>query len=113
MKYCKNCGQELPEEADFCTNCGEQCYYRVEPTHQPQANANNNSTLKNVALAFMIIATVTSAAMLIPLCWCIPMTVSYSKKIKAGEPVSTGFKICTLIFVNVVAGVLMLVDNQE
>ena len=112
MKYCKNCGQELPEEADFFSNCGAQCYYKVEPTHQPQSNANEGSTLKTLALVFMIIATVISGFAIIPLCWCIPMTVYYSKRIKTGEPIDIGFKICTLLFVSTLSGILMLVDNK-
>ena len=112
MKYCKNCGQELPEEADFCSNCGAQCYYKVEPTHQPQSNANEGSTLKTLALVFMIIATVISGFAIIPLCWCIPMTVRYYRYTKGEGTLSTAFKVCTLLFVSLISGILMLVDED-
>ena len=36
---------------------------------------------------------------------------SYSRKIEVGERVGIAFKICTLIFINTVAGILMLCDN--
>jgi len=45
---------------------------------------------------------------LIPLAWMIPMTVHYFKKTRAGEPTTLTFKICTLLFVNLLAGIFML-----
>jgi len=41
------------------------------------------------------------------------MTVSYFRKINEREPVRKSFRICTLIFVNIVAGILLLCDNGE
>lgn len=46
------------------------------------------------------------------LAWTIPMFVSYNRKTKRGEQVSTAFKVCTLLFVNLIAGILMLCDNN-
>lgn len=50
---------------------------------------------------------------LIPLAWCIPMTVSYFKNVNNGAPVSTGVKVCSLIFVSMVGGILMLCDKEN
>ena len=50
---------------------------------------------------------------LIPLIWGIPMTVHYFKATKNKKPVGVGFKVCTLLFVNLVAGILMLCDNSN
>lgn len=41
------------------------------------------------------------------------MTVSYWHAVEENRPVSTGFKVCTLIFVNIIAGILMLCDNKN
>lgn len=60
---------------------------------------------------FMIIGSVVMAAAIIPLIWCIPMYMHYSKCAETGKHPSLAFKICTLLFVNVVAGILMLVDD--
>ena len=49
---------------------------------------------------------------LIPLAWEIPMVIVLSDKIKNGKPISTGFKVCTLLFVNTVAGILLLCDKE-
>ena len=50
--------------------------------------------------------------LLIPLCWCIPMTVSVYKAYKGKKDLSTGFKVCTLLFVSLVGGILLLCDND-
>ena len=71
------------------------------------------SGLATVAKILMIVSTVVTGLYLIPLAWCIPMTISYSNKLKNGLPVSTGFKICTLLFVNTIAGILMLCDKDN
>lgn len=60
----------------------------------------------------MIISCVAGGWALIPLCWMLPMTISYSRAIKEGREVSTAFKVCTLIFVNLISGILMLVSDD-
>lgn len=40
------------------------------------------------------------------------MTVRYRRKRANFEPVGLAFKICTLLFVSTVAGILMLCDND-
>lgn len=95
----------------------------VQPAPQQQyANANNfqpicqdsNQTLKTVIKVFMIIACVAQGWMIIPLAWCIPMTVSVCKSLKTGRPIGMGMKICTLLFVSLVSGIclLCLKDNE-
>lgn len=42
----------------------------------------------------------------------IPMTVIYWTKIKNGEDVVIGFKVCALLFANLVAGIFMLCDTK-
>jgi len=106
MKYCTKCAAQLPDEAVFCTGCG------ASTNTQPEEQAKE-STLKTVAKIFMLISTILMGLWLIPLAWCIPMTVSYWKKIKSGAPIGVGFKICSLLFVSTIAGVIMLCDNEK
>ena len=107
MKYCTHCGKEMLDEAIMCVSCG--C--AVE-TPKVSVSAKDDNTLAVIAKVFMIISCVCLGFLIIPLAWCIPMTVSYSRKLENHEPISTGFKVCTLIFVNVVAGILMLVMDD-
>ena len=69
--------------------------------------------MQTIALVFMIITCITSAILIFPLIWTIPMTISYSNKIKNGEEITLGFKICCLLFVSMVGGILMLCDNSN
>lgn len=43
----------------------------------------------------------------------IVLTISYFKKRKAHQPLSTGFKVLCLIFVNLVAGILMFTATKD
>jgi uncharacterized membrane protein YvbJ len=107
MKYCSKCGNQLFDEAVICPQCGCATGYQ-EHTIRKQT-----STMQTVAKIFMIIGTVINGFAIIPLAWCVPMTLSYINKIKNGERVGTGFKVCTLLFVNTIAGILMLCDDDN
>jgi len=109
MKYCAKCGAEIMDEAVVCPKCG--CL--VDNGESKKNASSDNSTLKTIAKVFMIVGTISLGFGLIPLAWCIPMTLSYWRKVENHEPVSLAFKICTLIFVNAVAGILMLCDNED
>lgn len=121
MKYCSHCGAELNDEATVCIKCG--C-----ATDTKQKETANNTGLRTAAKIFMILSCIAMPfavlefgvffdtlfgiilTMCIPLTWCIPMTVYYWKKC---DSVGIGFKICTLIFVNAIAGILMLCDKTN
>lgn len=49
---------------------------------------------------------------ILPLAWYIPMALNLAKKTEEGEPISTGFKVLILIFVNLIAGILLLCDKD-
>lgn len=45
--YCYNCGEDNPDEAKFCKNCGtllrkEETIKKVEVIETPKTNQNNN-----------------------------------------------------------------------
>ncbi len=73
------------------------------------------SGLATAAKVLMIIGTIINGltGYLIPLAWCIPMTVVYCNKLKSGEPIGTGFKVCSLLFVSLIGGILMLCDKEN
>lgn len=127
MKYCRHCGGELEDEALVCIHCGRS----VEES-KPQKASNAN--LGKIALIFMILScafapisgifnyfTAENVAMgigylvgsLISLAWCIPMTIHFASKLKKGESVGVGFKVCSLLFVSLIAGILMLCMPKE
>lgn len=105
MKYCSKCGKEVVDEAEYCPGCG--C--RIAST---SGSSDGKETMRTVAKVFMILGCISVGWTLIPLAWCIPMTVSYFGRVKNHEKIGMGFKICTLLFVSVVAGILMLCDED-
>lgn len=117
MKYCSKCGKQLMDEAVICPGCGctvEGGYLVRNTMNKSTASvASKPNGLKTGAKILMIICTIIQGLYIIPLAWCIPMTVTYCNKIKNGKPVSTGFKVCSLLFVSLIAGILMLCDNDQ
>ena len=74
-----------------------------------------NEGLFTAAFILMIIGTI---AMAIPtfgiaLAWGIPMTVHASKIRKGLKPNTVGFGVCSLLFVGVVAGILLLIAPKD
>lgn len=112
MKYCTHCGTEMMDEAVHCSNCGFCSDSSYELNVSKNISDNNISGLKTAAKIFMLMSCVTVGILLIPLIWIIPMTVSYFNLVNNNKPISIEFKICTLLFVNVIAGILMLCDND-
>lgn len=106
---CKKCGAEINDDAVVCVKCG--CTVTETPTQINPAK-KSASKLQIAAKIFMIIACISLGWSIIPLLWLIPMTTSYNRKIENGEPISLGFKICTILFSNPIAGILMLIDGQ-
>ena len=69
--------------------------------------------MKTAAKVFMILRCVISGFALIPLCWTVPMTVHYCRAVREHRRVGVGFKVCSLLFVSLIAGILMLCDPED
>lgn len=122
MKYCSKCGAELLDEAVICPSCG--C--------STEEKKHGNTTLLKIAFVLMILTCVSLianavsaygeeqeiflisvAVAIVYLLWSIPMTISLGIKIKKGKSISTSFKVCTLLFVNILAGILLLCYKED
>ena len=116
MKYCVKCGAEMVDDAVVCVKCGCACApaktYTPQVAIQPVSGENG---LTSVAKIFLILSTILMGLFSfgIALAWCLPMTISYFNKIKRQKPVSIGFKVCSLLFVSMIAGILMLCDQNN
>lgn len=105
--FCPKCGAENENSATFCVKCGEKL------TEEVKAEVvSKDSTMKMIAFIFAIISCISTGWCLIPLCWTIPMTIKIYKAYKGEITLSTGFKVCTLIFVSIISGILLLVDED-
>ena len=110
--FCNKCGAEVDNECIVCPKCGCNPKGAEQKPATTNGRSNTSETLRLIAKILMILSCVTSGLLIIPLAWMIPMTISYSNKCSNNEPIGIGFKVCTLIFVNIIAGILMLCDNE-
>ncbi len=107
MKFCQKCGKEIVDEAVICPGCG--C-----AVAQEQANAKNGDDgLAVAAKIFLILGCIAQGWMLLPLAWCLPITISACNKMKRGEHVGTGLKVCALLFVSLIGGILLLCRSDD
>lgn len=109
MKYCVHCGAEIFDEAIVCVKCGR----KVETDKPTVVHSTEDDTMNTVVKVFLILGCISQGWLLIPLAWCIPITVSIFNAMRDKRPISTGMKVCSLIFVNLVAGICLLCMNEE
>lgn len=107
MRFCSTCGKEVYDQAVICPNCG--C-----PLKQPKPMEDGETDgLATAAKVFLIIGCIAQGVFLIPLAWCLPITISICTRMSERRPVGTGLKICSLLFVNLVAGILLLCRSDD
>ena len=136
-KFCNYCGAEVLKDAVVCPKCGCPLAGRTGNALQIVTKVLMVLTGVIVllsAITMLVLALVDAnlakicvddasydfyellsrifvslfVLLSLSLAWIIPMTVHYFKAIKRNQPVGTAFKVCTLIFVNLVAGILLL-----
>ena len=111
MKYCVHCGGEIYEEAIVCVKCGRAVQKEIAPI----ATAKEpEDTMSIVTKVFLIIGCIAQGWLILPLAWCLPITISVFNCMKEKRPVSTGLSVCALLFVNLVAGICLLcMENNQ
>jgi hypothetical protein len=107
MKYCHRCGKQLVDEAIVCTGCG--CSV-VQADKQLTGGTDGLAVASKV---FLILACIVSCIILIPLAWCLPITITICNRMKHNKPVGIGLKICAFLFVSNLAGILLLCRSDD
>lgn len=106
MKFCSHCGNELVDEAVVCPKCGCRCESGVA--------ANNRNDIHLAIIILMVISCVSMAIAFLPsLAWTLPMTLSAKRRLQNCEPIGVAFKVCTLLFCNLIAGIILLCIDTE
>lgn len=77
------------------------------------AQNSQDSTLRLIAFIFCILSLAASCIFIIPLAWMIPMSVRAWGIYKGTKPNTVAFGVCTLIFVSLIAGILLLVSSKD
>lgn len=85
----------------------------VDTTPQTYQLSSEDSTLRLIAFIFALISTISVAMFIIPLCWMVPMTVHCWSLYKGTKPNTVAFGVCTLIFLSIVSGILLLISTKE
>ncbi|MCD8195271.1 MAG: zinc ribbon domain-containing protein [Coprobacillus sp.] len=119
MKYCRSCGTELNDEAKFCPNCGAPVspdqYKASTGGGWPNASSTEHKRtgLELAIEIFMVLGCVVVGFSILGLLWAVPMTVHVFRQIKDGKRIGVGFKVCALIFVSIVGGILLLCRKEK
>ncbi len=106
MKFCQKCGKEIMDEAVICPGCG--CSIVKE-----KKGSSGNDGLAVASKIFLILGCVAQGWLLLPLAWCLPIAISICNKMKNNEPVGVGLKVCALLFVNLIGGILLLCRSDD
>ncbi len=121
--------QAQPVENDAAQNAYSQDVNYAAQEQQPYTQPNygvptaqqdviynrsqTDNTLCLIAFIMAIISCVTWCWTIVALCWMIPMTV-YTYGIYKGKKANTTvFAVCTLIFCNIIGGILLLVAEKN
>lgn len=72
-----------------------------------------DETLRLINFILCILSCIAICWAVIPLAWAIPMTVHSWGIYKGTKPNTTAFGVCTLIFVNIIGGILLLISNKD
>ncbi len=83
----------------------------VAPVVYPLTDTDR--TLRLIAFILNLITTIACCWLLVPLAWMIPMTVHTYSLYKGTRANTVGFGVCNLLFLNLVAGILLLCSNKE
>ena len=114
-KFCPHCGVLLQED-EYGERPGEYDDVVDEPKPAGKKTIINESTkrdLDTVVKILMIVITVLTGFAIIPLLWTIPMTMTALDRIKKKEPYGLVLSICTLLFMAVAPGVVMIIRDAD
>lgn len=100
------------QQPNFATNATVQPAAVMQPG-AIYAMTDTDRTLRLIAFVLNVISAVASCWLIVPLAWMIPMTVRSWNIYKGVKPNTVAFGVCTLIFVNLVGGILLLVSKKE
>ena len=110
MKYCPDCGTQLADQAAFCTNCGHKL--DAAPNRSINIAPPNDESLQIIVKIFLILGCIVLGWMILPLAWCLPITLTILGKLKRAEPISVGLKVASLLLVSPIAGIVLLLRDN-
>lgn len=122
--YCSHCGTQNDINSTFCYNCGEKLEKSnfTSSSNKETYTTQQKSTTKYkksknglgvVGFVFCLIETITLGWLLVPLAWMIPLTIKVYNHVYKGEELTTGMKVVILLFVSLLGGLFLLLEDSE
>lgn len=68
--------------------------------------------MKLVALILCVLSCIGLGILIIPLFWCIPLTMKVYRAYQGTDFLETKDKVLILVFVNILGGILLLIDGD-
>ena len=75
--------------------------------------SDSDRTLRLINFILCLVSTITCALFIIPLAWMLPMTIISWGIYKGKKRNTTAFGVCTLLFVNLIGGILLLCSHKD
>lgn len=93
----------------------------AQPQYRPQPAmpgaiypmTDTDRTLRLIAFVFSVVSLVVFAPAIFPLIWAIPMTVITWGIYKGKKRNTTAFAVCSLLFLSIVSGILLLCSHKD
>lgn len=70
-------------------------------------------TLRMIAFILNMVSLAVSAILIVPLAWMIPMCITSWRIYKGARPNTVAFGVCTLIFLSLFGGILLLLSKKD
>lgn len=75
--------------------------------------SETDKTLRLIAFILNLLSLIAVCWLIIPLAWMIPMCVRSWGIYKGTKPNTVAFGVCTLIFISLVGGILLLISKKD
>lgn len=87
--------------------------YQLFDVEQVYPMTNQDRVFRLIVFLLNIISCLGWAMLIIPLAWMIPMTICSWNIYKGKRANTTAFGVCTLIFLNLISGILLLLSLKD
>lgn len=88
-------------------------YTYTQTPQQTYYQDSSSQTMRMVAFVLNLLSTIAFGILIIPLAWMIPMTVHSWGLYKGTERNTIAFGVCTLLFLNLISGILLLISGED
>lgn len=100
-------------QAQASTTFSSNMTYQVFDPEQIYPMTSQDRTLRLIAFILNILSCIGWAWLIFPLAWMIPMTVMSWNVYKGKRANTVAFGVCTLIFLDLISGILLLVSRKD